>query len=209
MRKILSFISIFILVFCLVSPVFAVDGYSFDLQYTGTIVKNQVKDANVLLIGVNAPAYTNVIIKVDVTGPATPTILATDTTGVEHDIAQLGFWGPTAGFPVQGDFTNTTPIKATFPEEGNYTITLTLQDVNNSYTAIASRTFTIQVYEDNTGGNIVGNVVDNTVTNAVDNTIEELPKTGTSVVEYVMYIMAVVIVISIVGIYLNKRRTNG
>lgn len=209
MRKILSFISIFMLVFCLVSPAFAVDGYSFDLQYTGTIVKNQVKDANVLLIGVNAPAYTNVIIKVDVTGPATPTILATDTTGVEHDIAQLGFWGPTAGFPVQGDFTNTTPIKATFPEEGNYTITLTLQDVNNSYTAIASRTFTIQVYEDNTGGNIVGNVVDNTVTNAVDNTIEELPKTGTSVVEYVMYIMAVVIVISIVGIYLNKRKVNG
>lgn len=204
MRKILSFIIVFMLIFSLVNPVFAVDEYSFDLQYTGTIVKNQVKDAKVLLIGVNAPAYTNVIIKVDITGPATPTILATDSTGVEHDIVQLGHWGPTAGFPVQGDFTNTTPIKATFPEEGNYTITLTLQDVTNSYAAIASKTFTIQVYEDNTGGNIV----DNTVTNVVNNTIEELPKTGTSVIEYVMYIMAVVIILSIIGIHLNKRRVN-
>lgn len=206
MRKILSFITIFMLVFCLVSPVFAADGYSFDLQYTGTIVKNQAKDAEVLLVGVNATAYTNVIIKVDITGPATPTILATDNTGTEHDIAQLGYWGSTAGFPVQGDFTNTTLVKATFPEEGNYTITLTLQDVNNSYAAIESRTFNIQVYEDNTGGNIVlGNVVDNTV----DNTIEELPKTGTSVIEYVMYIMVVVILLSIVGIYINKRKVNG
>lgn len=208
MKKILSFISIFVLVFCLVSPVFAVDGYSFDLQYTGTIVKNQAKDANVLLVGVNAPAYTNVIIKVDIAGPATPTILATDNTGTEHDIAQLGYWGPTSGFPVQGDFTNTTPIKATFPEEGNYTITLTLQDVTNNYVAIASRTFTIQVYEDNTGGNIVSNVVDNNVTNGVDNTISELPKTGTSVIEYVMYFMTTVLILSIIGIYINKKRIN-
>lgn len=116
----------------------------------------------------------------------------------------FGYWGPTAGFPVQGDFTNTTPIKATFPEEGNYTITLTLQDVTNNYVAIESRTFTIQVYEDNTGGNIVSNVVDNNL----DNSISELPKTGTSIIEYVMYFMIAVLIISIIGIYINKRRIN-
>ena len=104
MKKILSLLLIFMIVICFISPVFAVDGYSFDLQYTGTIVKNQAKDAKVLLIGVNAPAYTNVIIKVDITGPATPTILATDNTGTEHDIAQLRILGTNSRFFCSGRF---------------------------------------------------------------------------------------------------------
>ena len=204
MKKLLSFITIFAIVICSFNIVSAQDGYSFDLQYTGTVVKNQEKSANVLLVGQNAQVYTNVRIKVDITGPATPKILATDSLGNELDIAQLGYWGPDAGFTVGGDFTNTTPIKATFSEEGSYTITLSLVDVSQNNTVITSKAFTIEVYEDTVTGNTIGNsVIGNAVT---DNTIQELPKTGTSVIDYVMYIISLTVVISIVGIYLNKKR---
>lgn len=205
MKKLLSFIMIFTIVLCSVSIVFAQDEYSFDLQYTGTIVKNVEKDAVVLLTGVNGTPHTSVQIKVDITGPATPKILATDSTGTEYDIAQLGYWGPPSGFAVGGDFVNRTPIKATFIEEGSYTIKLSLVDLANGNAVITTKTFDIEVYEDVPGNNTVSNVIDN----AVGNTIEELPKTGTSVVEYVMYIIAIVLIISIIGMYLNRRKVNG
>lgn len=206
MKKLLSVIMIFAIVLCSVSVVFAQDEYSFDLQYTGTIVKNVEKDAVVLLTGVNGTVHTNVQIKVDITGPATPKILATDSTGTEYDIAQLGYWGPPSGFAVGGDFVNRTPIKATFVEEGSYTIKLSLVDLANGNAVITTKTFDIEVYEDVPGENVIGNVIGNAVE---ENTLEELPKTGTSVVEYVMHIIAIVLIISIIGMYLNRRKVNG
>lgn len=208
MKKFLSVFMIFALALVIAIPVFAADGYSFDLQYTGTVTKNVEKDANVLLIGVNAPVYQNVRIKVDIEGPATPKIMATDSLGNEIDIAQEGYWGPDAGFPVGGDFTNTTPIKATFIEEGSYTITLSLINVGDNNNVITSRVFTVEVFEDapavnNTVNDIVSN--NNVIGN---NVIAELPKTGTSVVEYAMYIIAITLVISVVGIYINRKRMN-
>lgn len=201
MKKLLSFITIFAIVLCSFSAVFAADGYSFELKYTGTITKNVEKNAEVLLVGTNAPMHSNVRIKVEISGPATPVILATDTNGTEIDIAKTGFWGPEAGFPVGGDFTNTTPIKATFKEEGKYTIKLSLIDVTNGNAVIETKDFQMEVYEDVTEGNVIGNAV-------TENKIEELPKTGTSVFEYVMYIMAIVAIISVIGIYLNKKKIN-
>lgn len=201
MKKLLSFITIFAIVLCSFSAVFAADGYSFELKYTGTITKNVEKNAEVLLVGTNAPMHSNVRIKVEISGPATPVILATDTNGTEIDIAKTGFWGPEAGFPVGGDFTNTTPIKATFKDEGKYTIKLCLIDVTNGNEVIETKDFQMEVYEDVTEGNVIGNAV-------TENKIEELPKTGTSVFEYVMYIMAIVAIISVIGIYLNKKKIN-
>ena len=200
MKKFISFIMIFAIIFCSVSPVFAVDEYSFDLQYTGTIVKNVEKDAVVLLTGVNGTPHQTVQIKVDITGPATPKILATDSAGTEYDIAQLGYWGPPSGFAVGGDFVNRTPIKATFVEEGSYTIKLSLIDVNNPASVFATKTFNIEVYED------MPPVVENIIENNVVNSVDELPKTGTSVVEYAIYIISIALIISVVGIYLNKRK---
>lgn len=203
MKKFLSLVTISTLLLCLVTPIFAANGYSFDLQYSGTITKNIEKDANVLLVGENAPVHTNVRIKVDITGPATPKIMATDSLDNEIDIAQEGYWGPPSGFAVGGDFTNTTPIKATFTEEGSYTITLSLIDVTNSNDVITSKTIDIEVYEDVPPvNNVIGNAV------SENNVIEELPKTGTSVVQYAMYIIAITLVISIIGIYLNRKRMN-
>ena len=186
---------------CTVSPVFAANEYSFDLQYTGNIIKNVQKDAVVLLTGVNGTLHTNVQIKVDITGPAKPKLLATDSTGAEHDIAQLGYWGPQGGFAVQGDFVNRTPIKATFVEEGNYTITLSLIDLTNNSAVITARTIHLQVYEDQLQQN-------NTVSNNVieNNMIEELPKTGTGMVEYVVYIGVLGVILWGIGVYLNKQK---
>jgi len=206
MKKFLSIGIILLLAFFIVTPIFAADGYSFDLQYSGTITKNVEKSANVLLVGVNAPVHQNVRIKVEVSGPATPKIMATDSLGNEIDIVQEGYWGPASGFAVGGDFTNTTPIKATFVEEGSYTFTLSLIDVADNDNVLTSRVFTIEVYEDTSG---VSNTVNSIVPNnnvVINNVIQELPKTGTSVVEYAMYIIAFTLVVSVVGIYINRKR---
>ena len=200
MKKVFSFILVFAVVLCSFSYVLAADEYSFELKVEGQVVKNIEKDASVLLKGVDATAYTNVIIKVEVTGPATPKLLATDSAGTTHDIAQLGYWGTVGGFAVQGTFTNETAIKATFPEEGNYTITLSLVDVSNANQVITTKTFTIEVYEDE----LPENTIDNSVTE--NNVVEELPKTGTSVAEYMMYIAFIAIGITVAGMYLNRRR---
>lgn len=196
MKKIISCIFVFSIILCTCGFVFAADEYYFDLQYTGTIVKNEEKNANVLLVGVNGTPHTNVLIKVKITGPATPKLLATDSNGVEHDIAQLGYWGPPSGFPVQGDFTNTTPIKATFTKEGTYTIELSLVDVSNSNAVITSKTFTIDVSDEETP-------INNIITN---NTIEELPQTGTSIGEFAMY--AFIFGIVLLGIVVYFRKTH-
>lgn len=201
MKKVISLMMIVALVFCSISMVFAQNEYSFEMQYSGNIIKNIEKEGVVILRGVNATPHTNVRIKVDITGPATPQILATDSAGIEYNIAQIGYWGPAGGFAVGGDFVNETPIKATFPEEGTYIITLSLIDVANGNAVIASRTFTTQVYEDVVNDN---NVVDNNVVE--NNMIEELPKTGTSVWEYAVYIIILAVTLWGIGTYLNKKR---
>lgn len=206
MKKIISFMMIFAIIFCSMSPVFAQDEYSFDMQYTGNIIKNVEKDGVVILKGVNAPVHSNVLIKVDIEGPATPKLLATDSAGQEYDIAQLGSWGPPSGFAVGGDFENKTPIKATFPEEGSYKITLSLIDVANANQEITSKVFNIEVYEDEAPANnvIENNIIENNVIG--NNMLQELPKTGTSVVEYIIYISVLSITLWGIGMYLNKRK---
>ena len=181
----------------LTGSIFAADEYYFDLQYTGTVVKNVEKDANVLLVGVNGTLYSTVQIHVKITGPATPKLLATDSSGVEYDIAQLGYWGPPSGFAVQGDFTNTTPIKATFTEEGSYTIELSLVDLSNSNAVITSKTFTIDVSNEETP-----------ITNTNNTIVEELPKTGTSIGEFMTYIIILGTVLIVSFIYLNRKKVH-
>lgn len=158
----------------------AVDEYSFELNYTGDVVNNEEKEATVILRGTDATPYTKVRIKVDVTGPATPKIMATDSSGVEHDIAQLGYWGPDTGFAVGGTFENKTPIKATFSAAGTYTIKLSLINLENNDAVITSKTETVEVLEDKSN-------IQNEVNNTTNNTIEKLPQTGTSIGEYIVY----------------------
>lgn len=196
MKKILSIMMAFVMVLCYSCSVLAVDEYSFDLQYSGTIVKNIEKEAKVLLIGTEGTSYSNVQIKIDITGPAIPELLAIDSLGNEINIAQVGYWGPPSGFPVGGSFTNTTEIKATFPEEGDYTIKLSLVNVANGNAVITSKTFTLQVFEEEAP--IVNNIT--------NNTIEELPKTGTSIFDFLLYLLGLTLILSLVTIYLRARK---
>lgn len=203
-KTIVILMTIMISISILSGTVNAAEEYSFELEYTGEIIANEEKDAAVSLIGVNGTQHTNVRIKVEVTGPATPKLIATDSLSNQIDIAQTGFWGPEEGFPIQGSFTNRTPIKATFPEAGNYSIRLSLIDLNNSNNEIAIKEIQIHVSEPETNA-----PTENTVTgNTTENTITEIPKTGLSYGEMGIYAICAVAIISIVyRFYMKKIRS--
>ena len=78
-KTIAMLMTIMISISILSGTVNAAEEYSFELEYTGEIIANEEKDAAVSLIGVNGTQYTNVRIKVEVTGPATPKLIATDS----------------------------------------------------------------------------------------------------------------------------------
>ena len=198
---------------CCFSVVYASQEYSFDLQYTGSVLKNVEKDANVMLIGDNAPLYQKVRIKVDVEGPGTPNIMAKDTNEMEIDIAKEGFWGPAEGFAVQGTFTNTTPVKVTFPEAGKYEITLSLVDVSNANNVIVTQSYTIDVLEevpDHNTTNEITNVVMNEVNEMSNNAnIEELPTTGTTIWEYMLYTVIVAVILGAGYMVIRRKKQEG
>lgn len=199
LKKIVSSLLTLMLILFM-GTVYAADEYSFDLEYIGKIETNVEKDATVTLTGVNGPAYTNVRIKVDVTGPATPQVYAYDSTGTKYDIVEIGYWGPPDGFAVQGSFTNRTPVKATFPKAGEYSITLSLIDIANSNNVITTRTIQLEVsdVEETNTTNPEQNVVEN-------NEITEIPKTGWSFGE-MLILVASILVIGIVGYLVYNKK---
>lgn len=203
MKKIVSLLAIFTIIFCVASYSYAADEYSFELKYTGTIVQGEEKNATINLVGKNGTLHEKVRVKIDIQGPGKPKIIAIDEKKQEHDITDVGYWGPAAGFAIQGDFTNVTPIKVTYPKAGKYTTTLTLIDLENNNTPITTKTFEINVEpkaqqpDNNTN-------VDNTVTNETN--ITQLPQTGRSIWEYMLYFVGTVVVISVISIYVNNKR---
>jgi hypothetical protein len=76
--------------------------------------------------------YERVRFDVTVTTPegANVQLLATDTNGVVHDVAQIGYWGPENGFPIGPDYKATTEFTAIFSAPGEYTITFSLVDLD-------------------------------------------------------------------------------
>ena len=126
--------------------------------------------------------------------------------GADIDIAQTGYWGPDTGFPIQGDFKNETPVTATFPKAGEYTITVSLLNLESGNSVITTKSITVDVQEQAAMTNTIENTIVNTVENTVVNNEEatELPKTGTSLVEYVIY--AFVILAFIYMIYSIKQK---
>ena len=199
--KIVSIILIFLLMI-LTSSYAAIDPtISFDISYQGEVKVNEEKSALIILAGQNTPAHTNVRVKVDIQGPLTPKILATDSSGIEHDIAQLGYWGPDAGFAIGGTFSNETPIKATFTYPGAYAIKLSLIDVQNANNILAEKEVTIQVKEATANNPIVNQVVNE----IVNEPVSELPKTGISLGEYAVYAIMLFVVVYL-GYQIKQRR---
>lgn len=201
---------IFLLIFALAliictGSIYATDvstnnGYNFDIVYSGNIIKNEAKNAIVVLEGQNATPYTNVRIKVDaISGPATPSIIAYDSEGNAFDIAQIGNWGPPSGFAVGGTFRNETPIVATYPEAGTYVSRMSLVDVNNNDQVITSKEFTITVYENNPATDT------NEINNVTNNVVDEIPQTGTSIWVYIATAVITIAIIYIVSKFIIKK----
>ncbi len=188
-KKFCSAIFIFLVIistFLYVSFAAENDGYSFKIEYDGKVEENVPKNANVSLIGTNAKQYDKVRIKVEIEGPATPKILATDSQNVTYDIAQIGYWGPDVGFQVGGTFENVTPVIVTYPKAGNYTIKLSLVDVSSEEKVITSEDFTTNVEE------VAQEIEDN---NVINNTVEEIPQTGVSIWTYIATIVLAVVLL--------------
>lgn len=205
MKKVLCMLLTLAMIFALDCIVMAEDdAYTLTIDYTGNVFKNVPIQTDVKLIGQEATPYSNVRVKVDISGPATPTLKATDSAGTEYDIAQLGYWGPDAGFAVGGTFTNTTPVTATFPEAGLYEIAMSLVNVTDS-SIITQTNQSVYVYEDEDELNAANNQVTNeTNTSGEANAIPELPKTGRSFSEYVSLI-AILLVITACGYWVIRK----
>lgn len=197
MKKIITLLLVFFFAFTFTS-VYAADELSFDLVYSGDIIRNQEKAATVILKGTDAPTYTNVRIKVDISGPATPSFIAYDSNGTKFDIAQTGYWGPDAGFAVAGTFENATPIQATFTEAGTYTITLSLINVASNNDVITSKVITLNVENDLVDNN---NVTETTN----ENNVTEIPTTGTTIGEYIA-MCAFLFSVCYIGYFIYRRK---
>ncbi len=74
--------------------------------------------------------YDSVRFNVAYTGPGTLTLMAEDSEQNWYDVAEIGHWGPSGGFELPKDYSATTTFEATFDEEGEYTITFELYDLN-------------------------------------------------------------------------------
>ena len=94
--------------------------------------------------------YAHVRFNVDVEGPGTAQLLATDSEENEYDIADIGFWGPSGGFPLAADYSATTNVTAIFDAAGNYQVNCVLVDLDTDY-VIASVSETINVAAGATG----------------------------------------------------------
>lgn len=198
MKKLSCFIVTILFILSVISiQVNAAAELEFELKYDGGIVVNETKEGSVILRGTNASTYSNVRVKVDVEGPGTPKLIATDTNQQEFDLVDIKYWGPPDGFPVAGTFENETPIKATFPVAGTYTIKLTLVNMQASEAEIISKSFTVEVLEDATNINEV---------NEPENEVEKLPQTGNSTVEYVMYIAIVAALVIFVSYKIKANK---
>lgn len=106
--------------------------YTIEVNYPlkSVLTNTEQKISATLKTTADATILTNVRVKVDVSGPATPKIMAKDTNGTDIDVAQEGYWGPNAGFPLPANYDVTTDFTATFPVAGVYTATISLVDVS-------------------------------------------------------------------------------
>lgn len=202
MKKLLTLLTALVVVFSISTYSYADanEEYHFEIRYEGDVVVNEPKSAQIVLVGVEGTLYTNVRVNVEAEGPAEAKVIAYDEQGRPFDMADTGnSWGPSSGFPVQGTFTNITPITITYPEPGTYTSTLQLIDLSNDNEVIVSNTFTINVLAaDTEGEDLVPN------DNELGNTVDELPQAGVNLVQCAIYL----IIVAGIFFIILKRRDN-
>lgn len=130
-----------------VEPVYI--DYNMALNYTGDVIVNEAKDMELTISSSMGKNYEHTRIVANATTPsgATVNLFATDSQNLEHDIIQNG-WGSADGDPIGGvNVSKKLSIRGVFNMVGDYTITLSLIDRDNSDSVIASKQFDIVVKE--------------------------------------------------------------
>ena len=198
--------------------------YTFDLAYTGNIIKGQAKEMKLSYSSAMGRYYEHARLVAEATTPGAGTaqLIGIDENSLEHDIIQNG-WGDAQGYKIGGaNVMQELNLTGTFSEAGEYTITFKLIDRDNSDQTIAERTFNFTVLEEepateeenggtnqgetNQGQNAVGETNNNEQANQVaqnEQTPTTLPKTGSN-----LYIPIIIVAIGILSsyIYFNKKK---
>lgn len=132
--------------------------YAFEVNAPTTLKDtDDYTNASVRLYAseVNDLGYDAVLIKIEVSGPdgGNAVIKAVDTNSTEWNMAEIGQWGPSSGFPVVKDYDATTNLThLSFDKAGEYTATFTLVDRNNNDAVLATGSHTITVTHEHVGG---------------------------------------------------------
>lgn len=124
--------------------------YNITLSYTGEIYPNKEKNMELNISSTMGKYYEHARIIGEATTPdgATAKLLGTDEQSLEHDIIQSG-WGDASGYEIGGIVNQTLHLRGLFSEVGKYTITIKLINRDDSDSIIASKTFDINVVEEN------------------------------------------------------------
>ena len=134
----------------IVEPVYT--DYNIALSYTGEVKKDEQKDMKITISSAMGKNYEHTRIIANATTPSggTVNLFATDSQGLEHDIIQNG-WGNASGDPIGGvDVKKELNVRGLFNVAGDYSITLSLINRDDSDAVIESKAFTIAVTEKNT-----------------------------------------------------------
>lgn len=200
-----------------VEPIYV--DYDIALNYTGDIIKNEEKDMKLVISSSMGKNYEHARILGEAVAPTgeTAKLLATDDQGLEHDILESG-WGDPSGDELGGEnVLKELDVRGLFSGAGNYTITLTIIDRDNSDAEIASETFDIEVKDEVTITPPVEENPGEEVTPPAEEKPEEpvtppaqteetkpesLPKTGSTIYFIVLPIIAI---LSVAYVVLNKK----
>lgn len=192
--------------------------YTFDLKYTGNIIKGQAKDMELSYSSPMGRYYEHarLIAEATVPGAGTVQLIGTDESSLQHDIVQSG-WGDAQGYKIGGaNVMQTLNLTGTFSEAGEYTITFKLIDRDTSDQVIAEKTYNFTVLEEQTtegengeNNGEVNNVGETTNNEQANQTTQNevkpttLPKTGSN-----LYIPIIIVAIGILSsyIYFNQKK---
>ena len=124
--------------------------YTLNLDYTGSIVKEEAKEIKLSYTSPMGRYYEHARLVAKASKPdgAEVRLIGTDQAGLEHDIIDSG-WGDAQGYKIGGkDVSQVLNVRGLFSQAGNYDITLQLIDRDNSDQVIAQNTFNLAVLEE-------------------------------------------------------------
>lgn len=164
--------------------------YDISLNYTGDVIENQEKDMKLVISSTMGKNYEHTRVLAQVATPAgeTAKLLATDDTGLEHDIIDSG-WGDPSGDAIGGkDVRKELNVRGLFSKAGDYTITFTLIDRDNSDAPIVTKSVPVTVKTENqttpsqpAEGETQTPEAETAEEAVVKNTPKTLPKTGNTI----------------------------